>query len=156
MRTSNSIMLLSICCLAIGMSHADSVGNYREAQRIVVITDVEGIHYAHGCAFYELRDLLVDGTSNVTDTGSMADTPLYEIRVLGKFGKSTVYVGDHWMGTPEGASLLPSATYDRVVELIEMRKGQGVAKAKISKSIQRALDRILDPVYVEENRCSSR
>ena len=156
MKISRSMLLVSIFCLVVSLSHADAVGDYREAQRIVVITDDEGIHYAHGCAFYELRDLLADGARNVTDTVNIGDAPLYEIRVLGKFGKTTVYVGDHWIDTIEGTALLPSAAYDRVVELIERRKGQGVAKVKIGASIQRALDHILSPVYVEENRCSNR
>lgn len=154
MRIFNAIMVFSTFCLAFNLSLAEAVGDYREAVHIVVITDDEGIHYARGCAFYNLRDQLIEGVDNIDYTHSIDDSPLYEIRLLGKFGEETIYVGDHWLNTQDGTSLLSSATYDRVVALIENRIGSGVAKAKVDSSIEKALDRILDPLYVEDNRCS--
>lgn len=156
MKFSTLVIIFTLSCLAANLSQADATSDYRDALRIVVITDVEGIHYASGCAFYELRDLISEGAVNSANTMGKAGNPLYEIRVLGKTGEKPVYVGDHWISTSEGAASLSSATYDRIVELVEMRKGQGVTKARINASIRRALEHIQDPTFVEEHRCTTR
>lgn len=134
---------------------AGETTNIHDAIRIVVVTDDEGIHYEHGCGFYELRELLAENEAHVSEAPDLAVDPLYEIRVLGKSGKSTVFVGDHWLITSAGTALLPTATYERITELIQMRKGQGVPKPRLEASIRRASKRIQDPGYVEENRCES-
>jgi len=155
MRLSAFALLFSAFCLLVGSAYADSTDGYRDAQRIIVITNDEAIHYAYACGFYELRDLLAESVENVSDSLSMSGTPAFEVRVLGKSGEHKAYVGDHWISTAEGAALIPSATYDRIVEMVERRKGQGETKSTVSKSVQQILGRIQDPAYVEENRCSN-
>lgn len=156
MKYSTLVIIFTLSFLAANLSQADATSDYRDALRIVVITDDEGIHYASGCAFYELRDLISEGAVSSTYTMAKADDPLYEIRVLGKAGEKSVYVGDHWIGNSEGATSLSSATYERIVELVERRKGQGVTQARIDASIRRALEHIQDPAFVEEHRCTTR
>lgn len=127
-----------------------------DAIRLVVITESEGIHYERGCTFYDFRELLAENESNSLITDDLSETPLFEIRLIGRSGTSTVYVGDHWMSTAAGTTLLPSKAYERIVTLIERRKGAGVPKSKIDMTIRRASKRIQDPSFVEENRCAER
>ena len=155
MRVSEFLILVSICCLAASLAQADSVDRIREAQRIVVITHDEGIHYAQFCGFYELRELLAESIVNVSEAVETTDSPLFEVKVIDKAGETTAYVGDHWISTDSGVALLSSATYDRLVELVDMRRGSGVAKAKIDASVQRALNQLRDPEYAEQNMCAS-
>ena len=133
---------------------AGDTNQIRDAIRFVVITDDEGIHYERGCVFYELRELLAENESNAIDAVDLSDVPLFEVRLLGKSGNSTIYVGDHWMSTSAGTTLLPNKVYERIAALVEMRKGEGVPKSKIDTSIRRASKRIRHPNYVEENRCT--
>jgi hypothetical protein len=156
MRISTVAIFFSTFCLVVGSAYADSTDGYRDAQRIIVITDDEAIHYARFCGFYELRELLMESVENVSDSISMAGAPKFEVRVLAKSGEQKAYVGDHWISTDEGTALIPSATYERILEYVEMRKGQGTAKSTISKSVQQILGRIQDPAYVEQNMCSKR
>jgi len=156
MRVSDISILVSICCLATSLAQADSADHFREAQRLVVITQDEGIHYAQFCAFYELRELLAESVGNISEANLITDSPLFEVRVLGKAGEATAYVGDHWISTDSGAALLPSATYERLVELVDKRRGQGVARAKIDATVLRALKQIQRPTYVEQNMCAKR
>ena len=156
MKSSTLLLSLVVGCLAPGLSYADAANEYRDAQRIVVITDDEGIHYAHGCAFYELRDLIAESIGNAEVSADGTAPQLYEVRVLGKFGERVVYVGDHQIKTAENTVLVPIDAYGRIIELIEKRRGQGVSTAKVEQSVKRALAQIQDPVYLEENRCSSR
>lgn len=153
MKVLSFSILVSVCCLAINPAQADQI---RDSLRIVVITDDEGIHYERGCAFYELRELLAENESNASDAIDRSDVPLFEVRLLGKPGNSTVYVGDHWMSTSAGTALLPSKAYERIAALVERRIGAGVPISKIDTSIRRASKRIQDPTYVEENRCTKR
>lgn len=150
------IIVVALFCLVGTASIAGSSPDYNNALRLVVITDDEGIHYAHGCAFYELRNLLADGASNAAEIVADTGVPTYEIRLLGKFGERTVYLGNYWLVTPDGTVPLTTATYSRIIELIETRKGQGVATAGINTSVRSALEQILDPAYIEDDRCSTR
>ena len=150
----SSLLLLVVGCVASGHLYADAANVYRDAQRIVVVMDNEGVHYAHGCAFYELRDLIAENVDNAAITADAAAPRNYEIRVLGKFGEKTVYVGDHQIMTAERTVAVPDAAFARIVKLIEKRRGQGVASAFVEASVKQALARIQDPAYVEENRCS--
>ncbi len=156
MRVSTFTILVSACFLAAVIANADSTDGYRDAQRIIVITDDEAIHYAQFCGFYELRELLTESVENVSDSIDVAGTPKFEVRILAKSGEYKAYVGDHWISTDRGSALIPSATYERIVEYVEKRKGQGQPKAKVNTSIQQILDRIQDPAYVEQNMCSKR
>lgn len=156
MKWSTSLLFVVVGCLASGLSFADAVNEFSDAQRIVVITEDEGIHYARGCAFYEFRDLLAENVGNDSAPAAATAPQLYEIRMLGKFGERTVYLGDRRIQTAEGTVSVPTDTYDRMVELIEKRKGQGVAAANVDTSVKRALIQIQDPAYVEEKRCSNR
>ena len=156
MKTSSISILAAIYCLAVTSTHADPADRFREAQRIVVITQSEAIHYAQFCGFYELRELLADGISNVSMAVEPMESPLFEVKLLGQAGEITAHVGDHWIGTADGVALLPSARYDRLMEIVNNRKGSGVAEAKIDESIQRALKKIQDTAYIEQNMCASR
>jgi hypothetical protein len=154
MATTFKSSFFAIIVLALSSQlSADETLSIHDAIRIVVVTDDEGIHYEHGCVFYELRKLLAANESRVSIAMDLTDDPLFEVRVLGKSGNSTVYVGDHWMSTSAGIALLPTEAYERITELVEMRKGSGVPKSYIDESIRRASKRIQDPIYVEENRC---
>ena len=132
---------------------ADEPIYIRDAIRIVVVTDNEGIHYQSGCAFYELRALLAANESNASQDVVLSGDSLFEARVLTRSGNSTVYLGDHWMSTDAGTALLTTTSYERITALVQMRKGEGVRKPKIEASIRRASERIQDPIYVEENKC---
>lgn len=135
---------------------AEEAPSVEDTQRIVVIKDGEGIHYAHGCAFYELRDLLWEGVGDSSKQIGIPDTPFFEVRLIGKSGVSTVHVGDHWASTAGRVTVLTSATYARILKLVEKRRGGGVPESKIEKSVQAALSEIQRPTYVEENRCPQR
>lgn len=153
MKLTTSLLFLAVGCLASDFSCAEPANDYRAAQRIVVITDSEGIHYAQFCAFYELRDLVAENVDNdVVAIGGTAQH-LYEIRVLGKFGERVVYVGDHWIRTAESTALIPIGDFGRIVQLIEKRRGQGVIPDKLELSVERALKQIRKPAYVEDKRC---
>jgi len=156
MWVSGFSILVSICCFVISSAQADPVDRFREAQRIVVITEEEGIHYAQFCAFYELRGLLAESIGNVSEAVTTTDSPLFEVRAISKAGEATAYVGDHWISTDSGTALLPSVTYDRLVELVDKRRGQGVAKGSIDATVQQALNQIQRPTYVEQNMCANR
>ncbi len=156
MKSSISLILFVVCWLASDLSCADAENEYRDAQRIVVITDDEGIHYAQFCAFYELRDLIAENVGNDEVPAGGTAPALYEVRVLGKFGERVVYVGDHQITTDKNTALVPTDAYARIVKLIEKRRGQGVSAAMIGPSVRRALARIQRPEYIEENRCSAR
>jgi len=156
MRVFAFALFFSTFCLVVGSAYAESTDGYRDAQRIIVITDDEAIHYAQFCGFYELRELLTESVKNVSDSMSVVGAPKFEVRVLAKSGEHKAYVGDHWISTDEGTALIPSATYARILEYVEMRKGQGAAKSTVSKSVQQILGRIQDPAYVEENMCPTR
>ena len=137
MRALTSLQSLIAGLLISGFSNADSsVDEYRHAQQIVVVTDYEGIHYAPGCAFYELRDLIASNVGNLVIPASATGPDLYEIRVLGKFGEKVVYVGDHQIKSVEGTVFVPTDAYGRIVELIEMRRGSGVSTAKVDLSVK--------------------
>lgn len=156
MKSSTSLLFLVVGWLASGASYAGAANELRDAQRIVVITDDEGIHYAQFCAFYELRDLVSESVGNDVISLDGAAHRLYEIRVLGKFGERVVYIGDHWIKTAENTALIPIVDFGRIVDLIEKRRGQGVSPAKVDLSVKRALSQIQDLAYVEENRCRTR
>ncbi len=127
-----------------------------DAIRIVVITEDEGIHYERGCAFYEFRELLAENESIALVADELADAPLFEVRLIGRSGTSPIYVGDHWMSTTAGTSLLPGKAFERISTLIERRKGTGVPESKIDTTIRQASKRIQDPNFVEDNRCAER
>ena len=156
MKSSTSLLILVAGCLASDLSYADAANEYSIAQRIVVITEDEGIHYARGCAFYELRDLIAENVDGDSVTAAATTPQLYEIRFLGKFGEKTVYLGDRQIQATEGTFWVPPDSYDRIVELIEKRRGQGIAVANVDASTKVALTQIRDPAYVEEKHCSSR
>ena len=132
---------------------ADETIYIRDAIRIVVITDDEGIHYERGCAFYELRDLLAANENNASHEVGPSGDPLFEVRVLTRSGNSTVYVGDHWMRTAVGTALLTTSTYERIAVLVQKRMGAGQPISKVDSSIRRASKLIQGPIYVEDNRC---
>lgn len=133
---------------------ADDASNIPgQAVRMVVIANDEGIHFAHGCTFYELRGLIADVADNVSKSTNTKGKALYELRLLGVAGQSTIHIGDHWMRTPDGAAPIPATAFIRIRELIENRKGQGVKKRRIEASIKRALTIVQSPGFVEDNRC---
>lgn len=151
-----TLTIVSLCCVFGDVASADANNLIRNSQRIVVITEAEGIHYAHGCGFYELRDLLADGSMASIESNDGFGDALYEIRLLGKNGETVAQLGDHWINIESTVSLISASAYARVVELIRKREGQGVGKARIESSISSALTEIRSPTYVEENRCASR
>ena len=142
--------------VSVASAFADPSAAIRNSQRIVVVTDSEGIHYAHGCAFYEMRDLLADGTRSTTELVSVNGEAQFEIRILGKTGDTPAQLGDRWIRIDGQAFSLSDATYDRIIALIDARKGAGVGKQRVANSIQAALEQIQDPAYVEQNRCQQR
>jgi len=152
---SRAVFIAVSLLLMLG-SRAEEAHSVGDAQRIVVIRAGEGIHYAHGCAFYELRDLLLEGVDGLSQEVGTPDAPSFEVRLIGKSGVSTVYVGDHWISSEGRVAVLASATYDRILKLVEKRKGGGVPESKMEKSVQVALSEIKRPTYVEENRCPNR
>lgn len=155
MATSFQSLFLAAIILALSPQLVSAETNQvRDAIRIVVITENEGIHYERGCVFYEFRELLAENESNALVADDLSDAPQFEVRLIGKSGNSTIYVGDHWMRTTAGTTLLPNKAYERITALVEMRKGEGVPKSKIDMSIRRASKRIQDPNFVEENRCT--
>lgn len=148
------LLLFVVVTLAYGPQlFAEAPSEIRDAQRIVVVTDDEGIHYQSGCAFYELRELLATNEGNVSKDLAPAGEPLFEVRTLSRSGNATVYVGDHWMSTSNGVTLLPTDMYERIVLLVQKRKGQGVTKSNVEASIHQASALIQDAAFVEENRC---
>ncbi len=156
MRVPTFALFVSTFCLVVGSAYADSTDGYRDAQRIIVITDDEAIHYAQFCGFYELRELLTESVENVSDSMKLEGAPKFEVRVLAKSGEHIAYVGDHWISTNKGTALIPSATYERILKYVEKRKGHGVAKSMVGKSVRQILGRIQDPAYIEQNMCSKR
>jgi hypothetical protein len=149
-------VFIAVSLLLMLGARAEEAPSVEDTQRIVVIRNGEGIHYAHGCAFYELRDLLWEGVGDSSKQKGMPDTPFFEVRLIGKSGVSTVNVGDHWVSTAGGVTLLTAATYARILKLVEKRRSGGVPESKIEKSVQAALSEIQRPTYVEENRCPQR
>ena len=149
-----SLLLVVIIFVLSPRLVASETYEIRDAIRIVAITTDEGIHYERGCAFYELRELLVENERNAKVSTDRSSISLFEFRLIGKSGNSTIYVGDHWMRTSAGTTLLKKEAYARIVAIVEMRKGAGVPKSKIDKSIRRATKLIRHPKYVEENRCA--
>lgn len=156
MRVLIFAFLVSTFCMTAGPAYADSTDGYRDAQRIIVITDDEAIHYAQFCGFFELRELLAESVENVSDSVSVAGAPKFEVRVLAKSGEYRAYVGDHWISTNEGTALIPSANYERILRYVENRRGQGASKSTVNKSVQQILGRVQDPAYVEQDMCSQR
>lgn len=156
MKTVISTLFFAIACLSAGLSTAGEAHDVTNAQRFVVITADEGIHYAKFCGFFELRELLASNVGNATVSISAPSRALYEIRMLGRGGEAVVHIGDHWIESSKGVALLPSATFERIVEMVDHRKGSGVPKRKIEASVRQALKRIQRPGYVEENGCPSR
>ena len=152
---SRGVFIAISLLLTLG-ARAEEAPHIGDTQRIVVIRNGEGIHYAHGCAFYELRDLLSEGVGDTSKKIGTPDTLFFEVRLIRKSGVSTVYVGDHWISTTGRVTVLTSATYDRILKLVEKRKGGGVPESRIEKSVQAALSEIQRPTYVEENRCPNR
>ena len=152
---SRSVFVALSLLLMLG-ARAEEAPSIGDTQRIVVISNGEGIHYAHGCAFYELRDLISKGVRDTSKRIGTPDTPFFEVRLIGKSGVSTVYVGDHWMSATGRVAVLTSATYDRILKLVEKRKGGGVPTSRIEKSVRAALSEIQRPTYEEENRCANR
>ena len=153
MRMIVFVVLAFVSLFGINLAFADSLSGYRDAQRIIVITDDEAIHYASFCGFYELRDLLVESVARVSADVIMTEAPKFEIKLLSKSGEHTVFIGDHWIRTVDGTALLTTVSYERIVEYVEKRKGHGQPKAKVDGTIQQILRRINDPAYVEENMC---
>jgi hypothetical protein len=149
-------VFIAVSLLLMLGARAEEAPSVEDTQRIVVIRNGEGIHYAHGCAFYELRDLLWEGVGDSSKQKGMPDTPFFEVRLIGKSGVSTVHVGDHWVSTAGGVTVLTAATYARILKPVEKRRGGGVPESKIEKSVQAALSEIQRPTYVEENRCPQR
>ncbi|MEQ8206031.1 MAG: hypothetical protein RIA65_07640, partial [Woeseia sp.] len=113
----------------------------------------EGIHYERGCAFYELRAILARSESAAKGPIDRSKVPLFEVRLIGKAGASTLYLGEHWMRTSTGTATLPTGDYERIVALVDKRKGEGVPTAKLEASIRRATKLIQHPKYVEDKRC---
>ncbi|WP_156762705.1 hypothetical protein [Woeseia oceani] len=124
-----------------------------DAIRMIVITGDEGIHYERGCAFYELRALLARHEDDAMAAIDRSKVPQFEIRLIGKAGTATVYVGERWMRTATGTATFPADEYERIVALVDKRKGEGVPKDKIDASIRRATKLIQHPKYVEDKRC---
>lgn len=153
MRMIVYLALASVSIFGFNLAFADSLSGYRDAQRIIVITEDEAIHYATFCLFYELRELLVESVGNVSAAVSVTEAPKFEIKLLSKSGEYTAFVGDHWIRTDGGTALLTSASYELIVESVERRRGEGQPKAKVNRSIQQILKRIKDPAYVEQNMC---
>ena len=154
MRASLFACFIAAFCLVSGPVVADSIDGFRDAQRIIVITDNEAIHYASFCAFYEIRELLSEGLKDASESISVPGVAKYEVRALARSGEYTARIGDHWIQTKEGTALLSTARYERILALIEPRLGKGAPKAKTGKAVRQILARIQDPAYVEENLCS--
>ncbi len=155
MATSLKSLILAVIIFALSPRLvASETYQIRDAIRIVAITADEGIHYERGCSFYELRELLAENESDTAGAIELSKVPLFEFRLIGKSGNSTIYVGDHWMRTSAGTTVLPIKAYERIAALVALRKGAGVPKAKIDKSIRRATKLIRHPKYLEENKCA--
>ena len=137
-------------------ANAGDVSSIDDSQRIVVITDGEAIHYARGCVFYKLRGLISESVRTLADPPRIPNDAIFEVRVLGVDGETTLLVGDNGISSTDGSALPSDSTMSRVFELVEMRRGQGVRGSKIETSIQSALAEIQSPTYVEEDRCPNR
>ena len=151
-----AISLIGISMLFIVFSNvakANSVDDVRSAQRIVVLDDSEGIVFSNFCGFYELRALVVKGLRGAVGDDTGLSNPLYELRILGRFGETIVYIGDHWIKSQDGASSLSDATFERIVELVSRRKGQGIPLSKVDSVNARAIRQFNRSDYKEDNRC---
>lgn len=148
------LFLLSMAAVTVG-EEATAEGPVRagDALRLVVVTGDEGIHYEHGCAFYELRSLLADSEAQVDASLTAPGEPLLEVWLLGRSGTGVLQVGDRWVKTAAGVVPITADDHDRIMQLVENRIGQGVTGGKIKVSIEQASKVIRDPSYVEENRC---
>jgi hypothetical protein len=155
MRTIGMSVLACLCCLSWNRVQANTADDFRDAQRIVVVTEDEGIVYAQFCGFYELRDLLAESVSSPARTFEPAGLVLFEVTAIGREGETVAQVGDHWISTSDGSALLTSETFGRLMQLVDDRKGQGIPKAKVPASNQRALEHIQDPAYIEQNLCGT-
>lgn len=133
---------------------ADDNAAFSDAQRIVAITASEGIHYGQGCAFFELRALLVRALGEPAKAGKSTAEPDVEFRLLGVDDVQTAYLRDHSLETDGRAYAIADEAYQRILELLAQRKGSGVKKDKVSKSIKRALRQIQSPTYKEVIRCT--
>lgn len=138
------------------VSIADDAEPYAKAFRIVVFTADEGIIFANACRFYELRDILAESAINVSaEHRETGNAHVFEIRMLGKDGEHTLYVGDRWIASPDGMTHIDAARYKRIADIVAERKGQGGPKDTVKALIGRYLADIKDPNYVEDNRCHS-
>jgi hypothetical protein len=72
-----------------------------------------------------------------------------------RFLSMTISIG-HWISTIDGSALLTTATYDRLMQLVADRKGQGIPKDRVPASNKRDLQHIQDPGYIEQNLCGNR
>lgn len=148
-----SIFLAAMLLAASPLLIAADAPPVRDAIRMIVITGDEGIHFERGCAFYELRAILARNESAASGAIDRSKEPLFEVRLIGKAGNSTLFLGEHWMRTSAGTAMLPAADYERIVALVEKRKGEGVPTDKLDASIRRATKLIQHPKYVEDKRC---
>lgn len=148
-------ILSAVLILLLPVSQAEEASTIDDALRIVVVGNGEGIHYAHGCYFYELRSLLSQGFMEDKKSDELPDAPLYEVRLIGKSGVANAYIGDHWISIAGRVGILSPAQFDRILVLIEDRKGQGVRESALEESVQAALSKIQDSSYLEDNRCSN-
>ena len=149
-----SLLFAAVLLAVSTQSVADETYPIRDAIRMVVITGDEGIHYERGCPFYELRALLADNESKATGANASSNESLFEIKLIGKAGTRTLFVGDRWMRTSTGTAVLSVEVFERITALIESRKGAGVPKARIEASVRRATKLIQHPKYVEDQRCA--
>ena len=148
-------ILFGFLILLVPVSQAEEASSLEDGLRIVVVGNGEGIHYAHGCYFYELRSLLSQGFMENTKTDDLPGAPLYKVRLIGKSGVANADIGDRRISIAGGVGILSPDQFDRILVLIEDRKGYGVTEATIEQSVQLALAENQDSSYLEDNRCSN-
>lgn len=150
------LALLAGFLMVTPLAAAGSESTFQETQRIVVISNGEGIHYARGCRFYTLRDLIADSAANLADASRPPGNALFEFRLLGIEGVTTMYLGDHWISGDAESAKLTDSVFKQLLEMIDARKGQGAPERSIEVSIRSALAEIQSLTYKEDNRCSRR
>ena len=129
--------------------------NVSEAQWIVAETDDEVIHYATFCGFFELRTLLHNALKNGSVPGNGMSDQTLTFHVIGKNGVSRIAIGPEWISIEDNVTVLDHESYSNILALVKKRAGRGASKKNIENKIASIHEKIADPAYRAENRCST-
>ena len=126
-----------------------------EAQWIVAETNDEIIHYATFCGFFELRALLRNAVNDGSQPSSAMSDQTLTFHLIGKNGVSRIAIGPEWISVEDNVTTLDHESYLNILALVKNRFGRGAPKKNVEKKIASIHERIVDPAYKVENRCST-